>query len=128
MNCDERCRSWFRSEQRADHPGKTVCPFCVPDRVNAATDACNTIEHAYGTCTGLNDFGFRAAEMLLLPAGEIYAPKSWTTTIDDQDQGRLGLVGGVRPHIVAGLFVVMRNADQPPSKEHMDLASNLNAW
>ncbi len=46
------------------------------------------MEHAYGTCTGLDELWVWVAETFLLPAGGAFAAKSWTSAVHDQDKGR----------------------------------------
>ncbi len=93
------------------------CPFCA-------------MEHAYGTCTGLDALWVWAAETVLLPAGGAFAAKSWTSAIQDQDKGRRPLVTGVGPHILAGLLgvVKVRNAVHLEPKGRKELSKHLNAW
>jgi ribonuclease HI len=94
------------------------------------SDPGETMEHAYGTCTGLDELWVWAAETFLLPAGGAFAAKSWTSAIQDQDKGRRPLVTGVGPHILAGLLgvVKVRNDVHLEPKERKELAKNLNAW
>ena len=130
MHSDGRFGYRVRSEQLSDTPGEADCPFCGPDRALPATDPGETMEHAYGTCPGLDEIWVWAAETFLLPAGGIFAAKTWTSAIHDQDKDRRPLVTGVGPHILAGLLGVVkaRNADHLQPKERKDLAQNLNAW
>jgi hypothetical protein len=87
-------------------------------------------ERKHGACPGLDELWGGAAETFLLPAGGVYAAKSLTSTIHDQDKDRRPLVTGVGPHILAGLLGVfmVHNADHLQPKERKDLAHNRNVW
>ncbi len=104
-----------RSEKRSADSGEADCHFCGPDRANHATDPDETMGHAYGTCTGIDELWVWAAETSLLPAGVAFAATSWTSAIHNHDKGRRPLVTGVGPLIL-----------EP--KERKELAQNLNAW
>ncbi len=130
MHSDGRFGYRVRSEQRPALPGEADCPFCGPDRANPVSDPGETMEHAYGTCTGLDELWVWAAETFLLPAGGAFAAKYWTSAIQDQDKSRRPRVTGVGPHILAGLLgvVKVRNAVHLEPKERKELEKNLNAW
>ncbi len=67
MHSDGRLGYRVRAELRPTSPGDADCPFCGPDR----TDPGESMEHAYGTCPGLDELWVWAAETFLLPAGHI---------------------------------------------------------
>ncbi len=69
MHSDGRFGYRVQAELRPTTPGEVDCPFCGPDRIHPATGPGETIEHAYGTCPGLDDLWVWAAERFLLPAG-----------------------------------------------------------
>jgi hypothetical protein len=83
------------------------------------------MKHAFGTCPGLDELWVWAAQPFLLPAGGVYAAKSRTSAMHDQEASRYW-----RPHILAGLLGVakVRNADHLQPKERKDLVQNPNAW
>ncbi len=75
------------------------------------------MEHAFGTCPGLDELWVRAAETFLLPA------------IMDAGKERRPLVNCVGPHILSGVLVVIRlNNTHRPAKLAQDQLEQLHAW
>ncbi len=60
------------------------------------------MEHAYGTCEGLDELWLWAAQTFRFPVGGAYAAPGYTVAIQDQGKQRRALVGAVAPHILAG--------------------------
>ncbi len=84
--------------------GVTYCPFSGPDGNNPTEDPGETIEHAYGTCKGLDELWLLADQTFLIPVGGAYAAPGYTVAIQDQGKQRRALVGAVARHILAGLL------------------------
>ena len=66
------------------------------------------MEHAYGTCKGLDELWLWAAQTFLFPVGGAYAAPGYTVAIQDQGKQRRALVGAVAPHILAGRLGVVK--------------------
>ena len=129
MHSDGRFGYRVRAQMRPTTPGEADCPFCGSDRIHPATDPGETMEHAYGTCPGLDDLWVWAAETFLLPAGGAHAATRWTSAIPDPGRERRPLVNCVGPHILSGLLGVVRlNGAYRPAKLAQEEMERLHAW
>jgi ribonuclease HI len=135
MHSDGRFGYRIRSETRADVGADADCPFCGPDRAHPEDDPGETMEHAYGTCPGLDDLWAWAAATFLLPAGGQHAAPHTTSAIQDPGKTRRALVGRVLPHILSGLLGVIKLDDKhnvllhgASSRQAQDALTGLHAW
>ena len=135
MHSDGRFGYRIRSEARVNENADVDCPFCGPDRAHPEDDPGETMEHAYGTCPGLDDLWAWVAATFLLPAGGHHAAPNITAAILDPGKKRRALVGRVLPHILSGLLGVIKLddshaalADGASSRLAQDVLAGLHAW
>ena len=98
-------------------------------------DPGETMEHAYGTCPGLDDLWAWTAATFLFPAGGQHAAPNITAVIPDPHTRRRALIGRVMPHILSGLLGVIKLEDKhgvlangASSKLAQDTLAALHAW
>ena len=66
------------------------------------------MEHAYGTCKGLDELWLWVAQTFRFPVNGAYAAPGYTVAIQDQGKQRRALVGAVAPHILAERLGVVK--------------------
>ncbi len=66
------------------------------------------MEHAYGSCKGLDELWLWAAQTFRLPVNGAYAAPGYTVASQDHGEHGRALVGAVAPHLLAGLLGVVK--------------------
>jgi ribonuclease HI/exonuclease III len=120
-------RSIWRARQ-VHMRGRTQCPFCGPDREHPETDPGETMEHAYGTCPGLDELWAWAVATFLSPAHGILAAPSVTTPIQHPRKTRRPILSAVLPHILGGLLGVVAHETYEIGPEDPPYQVNIHNW